>query len=156
MPVDVSDRTHASPRVRTLEACAERLLDLVGRTTAELGVVVVGDEEMRALNRDHRGRDRATDVLSFSQLDDQPQPGEAPQILGDVVISVDTARRQAEAGGWTLDEELARLLVHGLLHLLGHDHEAGAEQEARMKGEETRLAAALVAAGIPCAREEPA
>ncbi len=75
-------------------------------------------------------------------------------MLGDIVISVETAAEQAARGGWTLEEELGRLVLHGLLHLLGHDHEAGPAEAARMSAEEQRLAAALVDAGLPCAREE--
>ena len=67
-----------------------------------------------------------------------------------------SAARQAQSGGWTLDEELARLLLHGVLHLLGYDHEQDAERAAIMQAEEARLAEEMIAAGIPCAREEPA
>ena len=75
-------------------------------------------------------------------------------LLGDVVISVETAGRQARRGGWSLEEELNRLLIHGLLHVLGFDHEQGEAEQARMKAEEARLAAALGAAGFGCASEE--
>jgi rRNA maturation RNase YbeY len=71
-----------------------------------------------------------------------------------VVISVQTARRQARAGDWTLQEELNRLLLHGVLHLLGHDHERGGPSAERMRAEEARLSSALVAGGVPCARED--
>jgi rRNA maturation RNase YbeY len=78
--------------------------------------------------------------------------GEPALALGDVVVSVDTARAQAQQGGWTLEEELNRLLLHGVLHLLGYDHERGGEEERRMQREELRLADAWAAAGHPCAR----
>jgi probable rRNA maturation factor len=84
---------------------------------------------MRRLNRSFRGKDRTTDVLSF------PQGG---GLVGDVVISLDTARRQARAGGWTLARELRQLVAHGILHCLGHDHED--ERGARrMAAAERRL-----------------
>lgn len=75
---------------------------------------------MRALNAQYRGKDAPTDVLSFTQETAAPLPG-APRLLGDVVVSVDTAARQAAAGGRTLDDETAQLVIHGVLHLLGYD-----------------------------------
>jgi probable rRNA maturation factor len=165
MSVDVSDRA-ASGMSAEVRRAADCLLELLGRAADELSVVLCDDAAIRALNRDWRGKDRATDVLSFPQLADESGavrlggtrssrsqrnvPGEN---LGDVVISVDTARRQAKAGGWTLEEETNRLLLHGVLHLLGYDHERGGTEAARMRAEEARLSAALIAGGVPCARE---
>jgi probable rRNA maturation factor len=85
---------------------------------------------MRALNRRWRRKDRATDVLSFAL--------EEPGLLGDVVISLDAARRQAREGGWPLAAELRRLLAHGILHCRGYDH-AGAADARRMAAAERRL-----------------
>lgn len=106
---------------------------------------------MRALNLTWRGKDKTTDVLSFSQVEDARSPGgKAPQpvffgpmLLGDVVISMPTAARQAQARGHSLHDEMARLLVHGVLHLLGHDHVHGGWQARNMRAEEVRLLAAL-------------
>lgn len=84
------------------------------------------DAQIQVLNREWRDKDKPTDVLSWPQS----EPGEPlSAFLGDVVISRDTAERQAQARGWALEDELALLLVHGILHLLGHedDSEAGAE-----------------------------
>jgi probable rRNA maturation factor len=171
MPVELSDRTGRSEHASSgrLAACARHLLELLGCGADELDVVLVEDEEIRRFNREYRSLDRATDVLSFPQIDPTLAVGDVgfdtgsgdqapgpPELLGDVVISVETAARQAQAGGWTLEEELARLLLHGVLHLLGFDHEAGGEQAAVMKAQERRLSAALEAGGFPCAREEPA
>lgn len=103
---------------------------------AELSVVVTDDEHIHALNREWRGKDKPTDVLSFPQQ--APSPGGGP-VLGDVVISGDTAQRQAHERGHSLEHELERLLVHGVLHLLGHDHVRGGAQARRMKAEEERL-----------------
>lgn len=85
---------------------------------ASFGVRFVGDRAIRALNRDYRGRDRPTDVLSFPG-------GETPDgpHLGDVAVSVPAARRQAAEQGVPVERELKRLLLHGVLHCLGHDHE---------------------------------
>jgi len=95
-----------------------------------LSIALVSDREMRALNRRWRGKDRPTDVLSF--------PLEEPGTLGDVVISLDTARRQARAGGWPLAAELRRLLAHGILHCRGYDHSRPADAR-RMAAAERRL-----------------
>lgn len=100
------------------------------RGAEHLSLSIVTDREMRSLNRGWRGKDRPTDVLSF--------PLGERGALGDVVISLDTARRQARGGGWPLALELRRLLAHGILHLRGHDHgEAG--EARRMAAAERRL-----------------
>jgi len=169
MPADVSDTT-GSGASANLAAVAERVLDLLLCAECELSVLLVGDAAIRDLNRTWRGIDAPTDVLSFSQLEDE-DAGEAHahprgarpaglsrfasgEQLGDIVISIETARRQAEEGGWTLEEELNRLLIHGVLHLLGHEHEHGGPAAARMRSEESRLSGALIAAGVPCACEQ--
>jgi len=113
------------------------MLASVGRARDELSLSLVDDEAIRALNAAHRARDRATDVLSFSLLEGDHRDRRG-RLLGDVVISVDTARRQARAARRSLDDTIARLLIHGLLHVLGHDHEDDAEARA-MRREERRL-----------------
>jgi probable rRNA maturation factor len=107
-----------------LRARSRRALLAAGVRPATLSIVLVDDAAIRALNRDFRGRDRPTDVLSFSQREGAWVPGQA--LLGDVVVSAQTAarRRQRE-----LEDELFFLVVHGLCHLLGHDH--GTRAEAR-------------------------
>ena len=117
---------------------ARRLLRRLDLGEPELSILLVNDREMRALNRQYRGIDRTTDVLAFAQ---QEGAGGSPDgLLGDVVISVDTARRQARSGRRPLGREAERLLVHGLLHLLGYDHERSAREAARMKRKERELA----------------
>jgi probable rRNA maturation factor len=109
---------------------ARRLLRGLRLADAELSLVVVSDRTMRGLNRRYRGVDRPTDVLSFSQREG---PGAPPDgLLGDVVISLDTARRQAAARRERVQREGERLLIHGLLHLLGYDHERSAGEARRM------------------------
>lgn len=122
---------------RALRADAVRLLAAIGRPQAELSVLLCDDPFIRDLNAQWRQKDTPTDVLSFPMGDDV--------VLGDVVISLDTAARQAGERGHELHTELRVLLVHGLLHLCGHDHEAPGE-DARMAAEEDRLLAAL---GVP-------
>jgi probable rRNA maturation factor len=129
---------------RKLVTTAKRLLDAVGRDDASLAVALVNDAAIRALNREYRGKDKATDVLSFP-LDDAPAGNGAETLLGDVVISVDTAKRQADDYDAPLQRELYRLLIHGILHLLGHDHVRADERRA-MEREERRLADAI---GMP-------
>jgi probable rRNA maturation factor len=96
----------------------------------EISIALVSDREMRAINKRWRRKDQATDVLSF--------PMQEPDSLGDVVISLDTARRQAREGGWPLAAELRRLLAHGILHCRGYDHEEPADAR-RMAAAERRL-----------------
>jgi probable rRNA maturation factor len=127
-----------------LIAAAKKLLAAVGESGASLSVSLVSDTAIRELNREHRGKDCATDVLSFS-IDGEANAAAATapeRLLGDVVISVDTARRQASDYDASLQSELYRLLIHGILHVLGHDHERAAERRA-MEREERRLAGAI-------------
>lgn len=112
----------------------------MGYSDCELSVFLTGDDEIRELNRKYRKKDKATDVLSFP-LDD-------PYMLGDVVISVERAAAQADTFGVTMDEEIARLLVHGILHLAGYDHVNGGHQARRMKEREAELMAALEKTGL--------
>ena len=93
------------------------------RPPESISLSLVTDREMRRLNRDWRRQDRPTDVLSFPLLE--------PGALGDVIISLEMARRQAREGGWALRTELRRLLAHGLAHCRGHDH-GGAREARRM------------------------
>jgi probable rRNA maturation factor len=114
------------------------LLENLNLPDAELSVLFVGDRAMRTLNRNYRGRDRTTDVLSFS-LREGRFGGVQPNMLGDIVISVPVARQQAVDAGITLHQELERLLVHGLLHLVGYDHERGAAAARIMRMKERSL-----------------
>ncbi|MGH7727607.1 MAG: rRNA maturation RNase YbeY [Vulcanimicrobiaceae bacterium] len=139
-------------RTRTrldLARCARttrRLLVALGRPHDSVSLSFVGDTGIRRLNRDHRGVDRPTDVLSFPFHEPFRAPDArrgAPEILlGEIVISLPTAARQARAYDATLRAEVERLLIHGLLHLLGHDHEDPHERD-RMRREERRLAKAI-------------
>lgn len=118
-----------------LQAAADRALELVEQVDAELSVMLCDDAAIAELNGQWRGKPQATDVLSFPQGE---MPPGAPPVLGDVVISLDTAARQADERGHALEVELQVLLVHGLLHLLGHDHHAS-DERAAMQAEERRV-----------------
>lgn len=110
------------------------VLDEKGRTNAEVSVVFVDDGEMRTLNNRYRGINKSTDVLAFP-INEGRFAAISPDLLGDIVISVPKAREQAEAHEHSLERELTILLIHGLLHLLGYDHETDKE-EAIMKEQE--------------------
>lgn len=115
-------RVSAGRLVRLLRGAAKR----VG-ARGELALLLTGDREIRALNARYRKKNKPTDVLSF--------PGEGGQLgLGDVVISVETAARNAKALGRSLARELDVLALHGLLHALGHDHETDDGQMERLEG----------------------
>ena len=117
-----------------LERSAQAILSDLGETSAELGILFVGDQRMRGLNRRYRGKNHTTDVLAFAMREACPPHLLHPMrdMLGDVVISVPTAWRQAMEAGRSLDDELAWLLVHGILHLCGYDHERSKKEAHRM------------------------
>jgi probable rRNA maturation factor len=138
-----------------LRATLERLLAEVDAGDATVSLSLIRDPEMRELNRDHRGKDVPTDVLSFplyepdafvragrTHMRERPA-GEV--MLGDIVISVDVAQTQAAAYDAPLERELERLLIHGVLHLCGHDHMEAGERRT-MEREERRLAKTI---GMP-------
>jgi probable rRNA maturation factor len=134
---------HMQSQVRCVtfnQACLARLaraiLSDVGEASAELGILFVGDQRMRGLNRRYRGKDRTTDVLAFAM---RGVPHTSSHLLGDVVIAVPTAARQAKQGHRSLDEELTVLLVHGILHLCGYDHERSETEARRMHRRERMI-----------------
>lgn len=100
-------------------------------------MVIVDDAEIRVLNRDYLQRDRSTNVISFSMQEGE-DAGIQANVLGDVVISADTAARDAQEAGQPFESELYFLLLHGILHLCGYDHERGTEEEARRMEEKER------------------
>ncbi len=124
-----------------LERLAQAILADIEETSAELGIVLVGDQRMRDLNRRYRGKDRTTDVLAFAMRESctSHAPHLTMNMLGDVVISVPTAWRQAVEAGRSLDEEIAWLLVHGILHLCGYDHERNEKEARRMRRRERMI-----------------
>lgn len=108
------------------------ILEQFDSQSRELSILLVDDAAIQELNRKFRKVDRPTDVLSFSQQEGESNPLN-PHLLGDVVVSVETARRQASEHQLSLDEELTLLLIHGILHLLGFDHERSDEEAEEMK-----------------------
>jgi probable rRNA maturation factor len=134
MPVLVRSRLRRARFDRSrLVRLAQTILSSVGEKTADLGVMLIGDRSMRRLNRQYRKKDCTTDVLAFSMREG---PGPSSVLIGDVVISVPTAAKQAGQAGRSLDEELTVLLIHGILHLCGYDHERSKRDARRMQERE--------------------
>ena len=123
---------------REIRKAAKTVLRLLNLDGAELSILLVGDEEMRGINAEYRGKDRPTDVISFAMSDGE-FPGLNKDILGDVVISLDTARRQAVERGVSIRQEVDFLLIHGILHLNGYDHERGEPERLKMEKKEREL-----------------
>ena len=138
----------------------EQLLAIAGVaeevTSGEVALTFVDDEEIQALNKAYRDKDKPTDVLSFPQWEDNDDemtivydeddaPEEDAEMIGDIVISLQTAKRQAEEFGHSLEREVCFLFVHGFLHLLGYDHEEGDAEEAEMFAKQDQI---LQKAGI--------
>lgn len=134
-------RSEASGRdplpLESLHRSAERLLRRVGHGGSELSILLVSDQGMRELNRNYRGKDQPTNVLSFPMQEGTEIPDGA--LLGDIVISTDTASREAREMRIPYRQRLNWLLIHGLVHLLGYDHERSAEEALLMAGREQEL-----------------
>lgn len=109
-------------------------LDRIGRPDAVLTVIFIRDRAMRRLNRDYRGLDRPTDVLSFAYHEDEEMAAcDETRHIGDVVISVETAYARARELGLSFDREIERLVIHGALHLAGYDHETDSGEMNRLE-----------------------
>lgn len=128
------------------------VLEALGTEPCELSLSFVGDEQMQQLNKTYRGKDESTDILSFVQDDDSEDfswpelsfagdsaPPVELRVLGDMVISIDTLKRNAQSFSVDVDEELFRLLIHGLLHLLGYDHASNDASEPMLVQQEQIL-----------------
>jgi rRNA maturation RNase YbeY len=153
VPVDLTCRiASARQYARAVRADANSLLRILALERCELSLMLVSDSAIRRLNCDFRAKDQPTDVLSFPQLEKHGEvPPSAnsvatnapPLALGDVVISIDTARRQACELDQSVADRIRKLLIHGLLHLLGYDHERSKAEAQRMFAREHELAAML-------------
>ena len=113
-----------------LRKVARRILSVSGCPDAELSILIVNDAQIREINRDYLGKDRPTNVISFAMQEGEGE-GVQPDLLGDVVISAETAARDAVEARTSFESELYFLLLHGVLHLLGYDHERGTQAEAK-------------------------
>ena len=138
MEILIRNQVKARIQQGKLRELAERLLRIeAAPESAELSVLFTDDETMRGLNSAYRKVDAPTDVLAFPQESDADEPGET--VLGDVVISVETARRQAKERRLPMCREIELLLAHGILHLLGYNDEAREEREEMMRKAEELL-----------------
>ena len=150
--IDTRFRKRADPR--WLRTAARAVLQQTAATKGvEISIRVTDDAELRKLNRTYRGLDKPTDVLSFgdegwrdgARATDQPTHDSAePEYLGDIVISIEKCEKQAHKANHPVEHELALLVVHGVLHLLGHDHDTRARKTLMWQ----RQAAALATIGV--------
>ncbi|OGP53724.1 MAG: rRNA maturation RNase YbeY [Deltaproteobacteria bacterium RBG_13_52_11] len=121
---------------------AEGILNDLGYHECELSILLVDDDEMTQLNREYLSRDHPTNVLAFAMREGEDKDLH-PALLGDVVVSTETAQREALQRGVTLEEEMALLITHGILHLLGYDHEGAPEEAVKMEAKEQEILARL-------------
>jgi rRNA maturation RNase YbeY len=146
MPVELVRRGSGRKYpARWLKKIAQAVLELAGRGEVELSVALIGNREMQELNARYRHKDYPTDVLSFPAGSDSTP---AAALLGDVVISVEKAAQQAKDQRHTLDHEMLTLLIHGVVHLLGYDHERSAKDARAMKRVERRIYRRLCDRGL--------
>jgi probable rRNA maturation factor len=126
----------------------ERILGVLGYPEAELSLTITGDVGIRRVNRTYLGKDRPTNVISFAMQEGE-FAGLNPGLLGDVIVSADTAAREADEGGTPFFSRLSLLVLHGILHIVGYDHERSGEAEARrMEAREREVFALLCREGL--------
>ena len=133
--------------LRVIRRMARSILDDLGLSDPEISILLLDDAQITELNRRFRSRNYPTDVLSFPMAGG-PYPAINPHLLGDVVISVETALRQARERDCSLHTEIAGLLIHGILHLIGYDHERSAAQRMKMRRLEKKLLQRLDDEGV--------
>lgn len=147
LDIQIDESITASIDAALLRRVADLVLQAEGQTgTIETSLLITNDAELQQLNRDYRGIDAPTDVLSFAAEEGAPgfvRPPEMPRYLGDLAISYERVLAQAAEYGHSVERELAFLTVHGLLHLLGYDHERGPDDERAMRAREEAIMALL-------------
>lgn len=146
--IDISAESEGWSKVRDLESCVRRAAEAAmldnDAPPSEISVVLSDDEHIRELNKHHRGMDKPTNVLSFPAARIKTPAG-AARILGDIVLAYETVAREATEESKPIENHLSHLVVHGVLHLLGYDHEDDQEAEL-MEARERQILAKL---GIP-------
>lgn len=120
--------------LRKLKIIVEDLLEQAGLSGRDLNILLADNREITVVNREYFGRDRPTNVISFSYLD-----GYSSEVVGDIIISVERASEEATAAGITLHERLVVLIIHGFVHILGYDHEEDKCERRRMRYREKKL-----------------
>ena len=141
MPISVAAPSDRRALAAPLRSLVTLVLSRLGRRVGEIAIVVADDATTRALNRDWRGMDHATDVITFAYDEHEPDAGTRP-VTGDLVVSMDRVRVQAKRWKVSESEELARLVIHGALHLCGHDHMRAAERRVMRAYEDAAMAEA--------------
>ena len=137
MGVDVTDKMGSKKvSVRKIQGAARSILKYLDRDQSELSLVLVDNREIQDLNHRYRNKNEPTDVLSFPPGDGLP---DGICLLGDVVISIEQAEKQATKRRKTLEDEVESLLIHGILHLLGYDHERSQAEARIMRGMERKI-----------------
>ncbi len=127
--IDVQESVFNDLNKRFCEVLATRIKEMLGMDGV-VNLIFVDDKRIRAINKEHRGKDCATDVISFAYLEGEQLESAADVfVVGDIYISVDTAEVQAKEKGHSLEREMSVLFVHGLLHLFGYDHNDDAEEQ---------------------------
>ena len=145
--VSISNRQkRVSINAGKIRRAAKKILGRLGFQDYDLSIVIVDDQEITQLNRQYFHRNRPTNVISFPMADGDTASLHS-KILGDVVISAETARRQAEEGGGKEVDEILFLLIHGMLHLAGYDHEGAADERKEMEDKERELFSLLMRRG---------
>lgn len=146
--IDISAESEGWTKIPDLDACVRRAAEAAmldgDAPPSEISVVLSDDEHIRELNKHHRGMDMPTNVLSFPAARTKTPSG-APRILGDIVLALETVEREAAEESKPLENHISHLVVHGVLHLLGYDHED--DEEAEMMEERERQILAKL--GIP-------
>ena len=142
MTVLITNEQETLPvNLKIIEKQADQILAHLDSSDKELSILVVDNARIRQLNQQYRDKDSATDVLSFPQFeedDENEEPAFSSHLLGDVVLSIETAELQAKEHDLSLEEELILLLIHGILHLMGFDHERS-EAEAKAMQKQSRM-----------------
>jgi rRNA maturation RNase YbeY len=139
MALFLQNRQRTVPiQTRVVRHRVRQIMAFLRCTDAELSVVLVSDRRMQALNQTYRQQDRPTNVLSFPQHP-ATQDGPTATVLGDIVVALPVAAREAQALQQALEERVIYLILHGLLHLLGYDHEYSAAERRRMTALEARV-----------------
>ncbi|MEJ2283391.1 MAG: rRNA maturation RNase YbeY [Desulfobacterales bacterium] len=128
--------------LKKIEKTAQVILDALGCPDSELSILIVDDPQIEKLNRQHLNRTGPTNVIAFAMHEGE-FPDLSPHLLGDVVISTDTAASEAQTAAISMEQRFDELLVHGILHLMGYDHETS-EEEARLMEDKSREILALL------------
>lgn len=134
--IEVNQRVRQRIGTKWIKKIVQQTLRVAGIKSAEISIAFIGDQEMKKLNKKWRGRNRVTDVLSFTYQ--TPNTRDKIPLIGEIIICYPQAKRQAKEQGHSVQEEIKVLLVHGLLHLCGYEHENGLQKARRMRGAEQK------------------